>query len=206
MPQTFTFASRSDSAVRALSSMGSLSGTRTSTKPVKLCCINRARTPSSFSLRRSRVLTLGFLENRGAEELCDLLLHSVYVSARFKIGIDLDPGQARIDFALFTAEGVFENVRRRVGGIRRDQQDAFSFLRAGQRHGGCAGGLAHTSLAPEKQDPFLEKIAHFNSRAECPQGNDPYPSSGARCEIPRGNTDRFLLDKWRPDSEVPPVP
>src|SRR5437773_11826694 len=58
-------------------------------------------------------LALRFLQDRGTEELGDLILDCLDVQARFKISIDLNADNSRIDLGLLSPKYLIEAIRVR---------------------------------------------------------------------------------------------
>src|SRR2546427_619624 len=71
-------------------------------------------------------LALRFLQDRGTEKLGDLILDCFDVPARFKITIDLNADNSRIDLLLLTAKKPLEDIRGRVRRIGRYQKNTTS--------------------------------------------------------------------------------
>src|SRR5207244_1207448 len=115
-------------------------------------------------------LALRFFQNRRTEKLCYLILDGLDVPASLKISVDLDTDNSRIDLRLFTAEQPLEDIRSRVRWVGRYQQNTLSCFRRGQCQCRCARRLAHSSLSAEKENSFLEKIAHAQQQGRAPSG------------------------------------
>src|SRR5437867_12813130 len=79
-------------------------------------------------------LALCFLQDRGTEKLCDLILDCLDVPARFKITIDLNADNSRIDLGPLTDQMAPEAIRRRALRTARCSKNACLPFRDRRRH------------------------------------------------------------------------
>ncbi len=109
--------------------------------------------------RRGHVdLLVSLSDDVRTEHPLDVALDVADVAPRLLFGVDLHGGEPRQDLALRRADPLLEDVRGRVRGIGRDQQDVAAAAARRQRERRRAGGLPDPALAAEEDDLLREQI------------------------------------------------